>query len=126
MDRRRFLAALCALPAARARPAAPSPRTLLIQRSPLAGFQYHGGEAVWGRLRVDQGVRLRREADNHYDKRAVRVEWRGRTLGYLPRMENAAVSQLLDNDVPLTASIERLCESRNPWERVVVEVVLRA
>lgn len=125
MNRRRFLATLCALVAAPALPRQRVAKGVRIQQSPVAGFQYHEGEAVWGQLRAGQALRLWREPNNRYDKRAVRVEWNGHKLGYLPRVENAAVSQMMDSGQPLVARIARLGESRNPWERVVVEVVLR-
>jgi hypothetical protein len=63
-----------------------------------------------------------READNKYDDRAVRVEWQGRKLGYIPRLDNAAVSQLLDRGESLEAVIAGLAESGNPWERIGMEV----
>lgn len=103
-----------------ARPA----RTILIQRSPIAGFQYHEGERLWLRLRVGQSLELVREPANPYDPRAVRIDWHGRKLGYLPRIENTAVSQMMDRGERMNARIVRLAESRNPWGRIEVEVGL--
>ena len=64
---------------------------ILLQDSPLAGFQYHAGKAVWPQLRVGDALTLVREPDNAHDARAVRVEWQGRKIGYVPRRENADV-----------------------------------
>jgi hypothetical protein len=61
---------------------------ILVQSSPLAGFQYHAGEALWQEMREGDRLALVREADNPHDGNAVRVEWRGQKLGYLPRAEN--------------------------------------
>lgn len=97
-------------------------RVILIQESPLAGFQYYDGEAVWSRLRVGQALTLVREPVNRHDERAVRIEWQGYRLGYLPRVENTAVSQMLDRGEPLVARIVRLRRSHNPWERVRLAV----
>ncbi|MDD3677163.1 HIRAN domain-containing protein [Thauera propionica] len=99
-------------------------RAILIQRSPIAGFQYHEGERLWLRLRVGQSLELVREPANPYDPRAVRIDWHGRKLGYLPRIENTAVSQMMDRGERMSARIVRLAESRNPWGRVEVEVGL--
>ena len=93
-------------------------------RSPLAGFQYHQGEKAWRRLRAGTPLELVREPDNPYDPRAVRVDWRGRKLGYIPRRENTAVSQLLDKNQSLTARIVRLRISDDPWERIEFVVCL--
>ena len=65
---------------------------------------------------------LTREADNRFDDRAVRVEWQGHKLGYIPRLDNAAVSQLLDRGETLEATIVGLENSSNPWGRIKVEV----
>ena len=95
---------------------------ILLQESPLAGFQFHDGKQLWGELRVGDPLQLVREADNPHDGRAVRVEWRGRFLGYVPRADNEAVARLLDHGTRLEARIVRLRESRNPWQRVLFEV----
>ncbi len=121
MSRRSFLEQVAALigigVAAPAAKAAATGRVEL-QRSPVAGFQYHQGEAAWPLLVVGAPLRLVREPDNAYDRRAVRVEWRGRKLGYVPRVDNAAVSHLLDAGHALQAEIVSLSESDNPWDRV--------
>lgn len=129
MIRRSFLrmflgaAAHTALPTAAI--AAPG-RRILLQTSPLAGFQYHDGQALWPLLRTGSELQLSREADNRHDPRAVAVLFMGRRIGYIPRIENTAVSQLLDRGEKLSASVATLEESRNPWRRVSVAVELVA
>ena len=81
-----------------------------IQTSPLAGFQYHQGEKIWEKLRINHNLRLVRERNNAYDERAVAVFWQGQKLGYVPRMENTAISRILDQNIPVTARIIRLQE----------------
>ncbi|WP_341327535.1 HIRAN domain-containing protein [Methylotuvimicrobium sp. KM2] len=95
-----------------------------LQRSPIAGFQYHEGEAVWDRLSVNDDLHLIREPENRYDPRAVRVEWRGYKLGYVPRIDNAACCHLLDNGRRLSARIVALNKSHNPWKRIQFAVHL--
>lgn len=92
------------------------------QTSQVAGFQYHNGEALWPQLACGQPITLTREAGNPFDERAVRVDWQGQKLGYLPRLDNAAVSQLLDRGEALEVVIAGLENSSNPWDRVKVEV----
>ena len=90
MERRSFfnsiLAAAATLPVVgRARAAGQShelhekgaERVLLIQESPVAGFQYHDGESVWPRLSAGDSLELLREPANRYDRRAVAVYWGG-------------------------------------------------
>ncbi|MFA7240174.1 MAG: HIRAN domain-containing protein [Sulfuricellaceae bacterium] len=95
---------------------------LLVQESPLAGFQFHEGKHLWENLRIGDRLDLIREPDNPYDARAVRVEWQGQFLGYVPRADNEAVARQLDRGAKLAARIARLKQSRNPWQRVLFEV----
>ena len=127
MQRRAFLKSIMALVGGFALPAIAHTKPNLgtwktLQTSPLAGFQYHYGEALWPQLAVGQMLQLVREPDNRYDDRAVRVEWQGHKLGYIPRLDNAAVSQLLDKGETMEAAIVELMNSSNPWDRVRVEV----
>jgi len=97
---------------------------ILLQDSPLAGFQYHAGKALWPQMRVGDALTLIREPDNPHDARAVRVEWRGRTIGYVPRRENADVARFMDGGQKLVARISRLAEVRDPWSRVRFEILI--
>lgn len=97
---------------------------VVLQDSPLAGFQYHAGKAVWPQLKVGDALTLVREPNNPYDAKAVRVEWQGRKLGYVPRRENSDVARLMDRGQLLTARITRLAEVRDPWSRVRFEIVM--
>jgi hypothetical protein len=95
---------------------------LLVQSSPLAGYRYHEAAAVWKELAVGDRLDLVREPANPYDANAVRVEWRGRKLGYVPRAENAALAWAMDRGEPVAARISALREHRNPRRRIEFEV----
>ncbi len=127
MSRRLFLerfAAMIGMGVAAPMAVAAPRRQTELQRSPVAGFQYHQGEAVWPALVVGSPVDLVREADNPYDSRAVRVEWQGQKIGYVPRTDNAAISQLLDRGEHVSAMITVLNSSANPWERIEFAIYL--
>lgn len=95
---------------------------ILVQSSPLAGFQYHEGAELWDELKVGDTLTLAREPDNAFDANAVRVSWRGQQLGYLPRTENRAVAAEMDGGGHVVARIARLRNHRNPWQRILLEV----
>lgn len=95
---------------------------VLVQSSPLAGFQYHAGATVWSQLTVGDRLQLVREPENPHDVRAVRVEWRGQQLGYLPRAENDAVAAAMDRGDRVEGRIAALVAHKNPWRRVRVDV----
>ncbi len=59
-----------------------------------------------------------------HDANAVRIDWRGRRLGYVPRRENAAVAWGLDRGAPLRARVSRLAEHPNPARRIEFEVYI--
>ena len=116
-----MIAALASASLAAAQPAT----RILIQSSPVAGFQFHDGKQLWGQLKVGDPLTLVREPGNPHDARAVRVEWNGRMLGYVPRAENDAVARQLDRGNKLEARIVRLTKHRDPWKRIEFEVFLR-
>ena len=95
---------------------------ILVQSSPLAGFQYHAGEALWQEMREGDRLTLVREPENPHDGNAIRVEWRGQKLGYLPRAENRSVAAAMDRGEPVDARIAKMRQQRNPWQRVLIEV----
>jgi hypothetical protein len=104
-------------------PATAAEAFIVLQRSPLAAFRHYDGRATWPELRVGAPLALAREPDNPYDANAVRVEWQGRKLGYVPRRENAAVARHLDRGTPLQARIAALRQNRNRTVRIELEIV---
>jgi hypothetical protein len=98
---------------------------MLVQSSPLAGFRYYDAKQIWDDMEVGDALTLVREPHNAYDSNAVRVEWRGRKLGYVPRNENRAVSFHMDRGGAVEARISKLQEHRNPRQRIEFEVLVR-
>ncbi|MBK9626049.1 MAG: HIRAN domain-containing protein [Rhodocyclaceae bacterium] len=95
---------------------------LLVQSSPLAGFRYYAAEARWQEMKEAQALTLIREPENVHDKNAIRVEWRGEKLGYLPRRENKTVAAAMDAGDKIDAKIAKLREHPDPWQRVLIDV----
>ena len=103
-----------------------SRRRVLLQESPLAGFQYHRAAAIWPFLQVGEPLHLRREPGNPHDRYAVAVWFRNEHLGYIPRRENRTLARLIDQGECLEARIVRLLEERNPWRKIRIRVELLA
>ncbi len=95
---------------------------IIVQQSPLAGFQFYDGKALWDEMKLGDALTLVRERDNPHDANAVRIEWQGSRLGYLPRRENADVARQMDRGAAVKARIVKLTQARNPWQRVLFEV----
>lgn len=98
---------------------------MLVQSSPLAGFRYYDAGQVWDDMQVGDPLVLVREPQNAYDANAVRVEWRGRKLGYVPRTDNRAVAFHMDRGGQVEARISKLQTHRNPRQRIEFEVLVR-
>lgn len=114
--------AILALLTALAAPACAAEARIIVQQSPLAGFQYYEGRDLWTMMRVGDSLQLSREPQNPHDANAVRVLWRNEMLGYIPRRENSDVARQMDRGAPVKARIVRLKEARNPWQRIEFEV----
>lgn len=114
------LAAILAL--LMAAPACAADARIIVQQSPLAGFQYYEGKDIWSMMRVGDSLQLAREPQNPHDANAVRVLWRNEMLGYIPRRENSDVARQMDRGAPVKARIVKLNEARNPWQRIEFEV----
>ena len=97
---------------------------MLVQNSPLAGSQYYAASKVWNEIRVGDRLTLVREADNRHDRHAIRVEWHGHKLGYVPRAENRAAARALDAGERLEARVTRLRDDPDPWRRIEFSVHL--
>ncbi len=123
MNRRELLKAGLLLPASVVSGKANSKKVLLLE-TVVAGYRYYEGNKVWNKLKVGDRLELRREPQNPYDHKAVEVLWRGRKLGYIPRVDNSVIAQLMDRGERLEAKIKGLRESPNPWERINLEVYL--
>ena len=87
------IALLIALPAYAAD--APSAR-IVVQHAPLAGFVYYDGKGVWENMKTGDRLALAREPSNPHDAKAIRIEWKGQMLGYVPRRDNADLARQMD------------------------------
>ncbi len=102
--------------------AAGSEYRLILQTSPLAGFQHYAGAALFPLMQTGDSLVLRREPANPYDPKAVRVEWRGVQIGYAPRADNVDLARLMDRGHSVEGRILHLQKSRDPWKRILMEL----
>lgn len=97
-------------------------RTILLQESPIAGFQYYRGDAIWPNLGVGKRLSLVRESFNEHDSDAVAVYFRNDKLGFVPQIENRTIAQMLDRGERLEATISRVLNESDPWERIRMRI----
>jgi hypothetical protein len=99
---------------------------ILVQSSPLAGIQYYTAKEWWAEMQTSDRLVLIREPKNRHDGNAIRVEWKGHKLGYVPRRENQAVALAMDNGTRLSTSISKLQRHRSPWQRLKMDIYVVA
>ena len=97
---------------------------VLVHSSPLAGSQYYAAAKVWNDIRIGDRLTLTREPGNRHDRNAVRVDWQGQQIGYVPRAENGAVARALDAGERLEARVSKRRDDSDPWRRIEIEVYL--
>ena len=95
---------------------------VLVQSSPLAGFDHYSAGSHFADMQVGDALILVREPENPYDVNAVRVEWHGEKLGYLPRRENRAVAAEMDRGGRIEARVAGLRQHPNPRLRLLINV----
>ena len=130
VNRRKFLSMLAGAPAL-ASLAAPAlarrpARDLNILTVAVAGFIYPHGPELWPQLQAGDALRLVREPDNSHDPRAIRVDWKGYKLGYVPRALNSGPAAMMDRGEMLHGSIAELeYDEDTEWMTVMFEVWVR-
>ncbi|OGA38840.1 MAG: HIRAN protein, partial [Betaproteobacteria bacterium RIFCSPLOWO2_12_FULL_62_13] len=72
--------------------------------------------------RVGDRLTLVREPDNPHDANAVRIEWKGRKLGYVPRRDNVHLARQMDLGAAVEGRITGLHKYRNGRTRVSYEI----
>jgi hypothetical protein len=114
------------LAAAHAVAAEPSAR-IVVQHAPLAGFVYYDGKAVWDRIQAGDRLTLVREPANVHDPNAVRIEWQGHMLGYVPRRDNADLARQMDHGARVEGRVTALHKAANGRHRIsyVIAVPLK-
>jgi hypothetical protein len=131
MTRRLFLRSLWTLPLLSLPEPAPTAlaaaqRPCLLNRFAVAGLQYHEAPALLHHLAPGQPLTLTAEPDNPFDHFAVRIDYQGRKLGYVPRGDNRHLSRLLRQDVRIWCRVREVNEDQWPWRAVRVEVGIKA
>jgi HIRAN domain len=101
---------------------APVTARIVLQNVATAGLRHHDAKEVWAELRVGDSISLVREQNNAHDPDAVRVDWKGRVMGYLPRDANRFIARLLDRGNDIRAHISLIDKYRNHRRKLEIEI----
>lgn len=100
----------------------PARARLMVQTTLTAGLAHHEAKAVWDDLQDGDVLDLVREADNPHDPHAVRIDWSGHVLGYLPQADNVDIARQLDRGQSLKARILKRAKYRNHRRKLEIEI----
>ncbi len=90
----------------------------------VAGFQFYDGPDLILSLRKGHQLSLVAEPDNPHDKYAVKILYKSKMLGYVPKSDNRHISRLLRQKVKLDCQVVNVHPERKLWEMLKVEVCL--
>jgi hypothetical protein len=114
--------AVLGLFAATASAAEPPSARIVVQHAPLAGFVYYDGKTLWDRMKAGDSLTLVREPANPHDSNAIRLEWQGHMVGYVPRRDNADLARQMDLGARAQARITALDKAANGRHRISYEI----
>ena len=92
-------------------------------RAPVAGYAYVYDPVREADFAVGQKLALIREPENPYDRDAIRIEWRGEKIGYVPRPDNAAFAGRIDAGEAFAACLCDFVPQAPMWQRLWFEIV---
>jgi hypothetical protein len=95
---------------------------IVVQHAPLAGFVYYDGRDIWDRMETGDRLTLIREPDNPHDSNAVRIDWQGHMLGYVPRRDNIDLARQMDHGARVDTRITALTRAANGRHRMSYEI----
>lgn len=82
--------------------------SVLLDSFKIAGGQYYDLKKVIDKIKVDDALDLVPDSENEHDEYAVEIHWQQHKLGFISRMHNRIIHNLLVNDMPLTAKVFRI------------------
>jgi hypothetical protein len=94
----------------------------VLLRAAIRGFDHAQGPQVFPQLAPGDALQLVREPTHPYDARAVRIDWRGHKLGYVPREDNDDIARRLDAGEALVATISTVAQQAGSWDAVEFEI----
>lgn len=87
----------------------------ILAQAQIAGTGYTDAEVFFAQMRPGDALALVREPDNPHDANAIRIEWEGRKLGYVPKDVNADLAQRLDRGEPAQARLTAKGDGATHW-----------
>ena len=102
----------------------PLQKEILLFETYIAGTMYIEDESLMDALKAGEKLTLKREPQNAFDEKAIRVENKdGKKLGYVPEKDNLVFSRLMDAGKMLYAKVIKVREKIG-YTQVDIEIYL--
>lgn len=89
----------------------------------VAGVQHHDLSSVIDDMVEEEPLDLVPEPTNPYDSNAVRIEYKGVMIGYVPKRISAAITaRITDPEVEVSCETERINREEHPWKQCYVTI----
>lgn len=85
-------------------------RKIKIYNNYVRGVNFRKNDFLSHTPKINDVLQLEREADNKYDRFAIKVMKDGRFLGYIAAYENITLAMLMDQGVHLEASVSKVAD----------------
>ncbi|WMJ73031.1 HIRAN domain-containing protein [Cytophagaceae bacterium ABcell3] len=90
----------------------------------VKGFQYQKADDLLEVMQPGEPLELQREPQNQYDAHAIAIYYAGKKIGYVARVQNKALSNLMDAGILIPeAEIAYVEKCAAPWENIHFAVV---
>lgn len=99
-------------------------RTYRLETFYIAGYRFHEGLGLEHELGFGTPLNVVFEPENPHDVKAIRLEYQGANIGYIPMRLNHTLANLLSQGAPLVAQVIMVNREEPPWHRVKVEIAI--
>ena len=99
-------------------------KTTTLLKCYIAGYAYYQGEKLIDQLKPDLKLDLKREPENPYDNKAIAIYFKNHKLGFIPRVNNKVIANIMDQEINVFAKILNINPGNDVWDKVKVEVLM--
>lgn len=88
----------------------------------IAGVRFHELNSVIDEIAEGNKLTLIPEPSNKFDPNAVKIEYQGFMLGYVPKRISSEVVAMIEVGKEVKCILTELNKNADPWEKVKVEI----
>jgi len=103
----------------------PSQEHIYYKSMHIAGFKYYEGAFIFSELEIGKCLEMVADPTNQYDDNAVKLHFKGKKIGFVPRNKNYSISKmLLAGHNVFKAVVQQLSQHEDPNKQVLVGIFI--